>query len=490
MEPLIQTIDLRLKYPGGKQLFHDLNISIKKGEKVLILGPSGSGKSTLLQVLAGLIPQVLEVPMIAKEVIYPESWGYVFQDPDSQFCMPYVDEELAFVLENLAVPRSEMNARLLELLDKVGLELENPHISIQQLSGGMKQRLAIASVLAMEPEVLFLDEPTALLDPDGTEEVWDTIKDVGKDKTVIIVEHKIDKLLDFVERVVVLNEAGDIITDGPTEVVFRDSLPLLKEYGIWYPNVWRDYLQTRKPKILSSFLEDEPIIKVQDFSGLRGKLKKIWVKDAEVYKGQWITIIGENGAGKSTLIESLMKLLKTEGSYEIMGEAVDAIPSDLITFVFQNPEFQFVTTSVYDEIAYTLRLKKVSELETKQRVEELLEKFHLHHVRDNHPYQLSTGQKRRLSVAAAVVHQPKVLLLDEPTFGQDSKNTFSMLEWLEAIKNEGGTIIMVTHDLHIVKEFADQIWFVKQGEVSSIMDKSEYARKEWSRSKSDAVGAI
>lgn len=490
MEPLIKTIDLRLKYPGGKQLFHDLTLSIKRGEKVLILGPSGSGKSTLLQVLAGLIPQVLEVPMVAKEIVQPDSWGYVFQDPDSQFCMPYVDEELAFVLENLAIPRAEMNERVNHLLQQVGLTLDNPHTNIQQLSGGMKQRLAIASVLAMEPEVLFLDEPTALLDPEGTEEVWNTIKDVGKEKTVIIVEHKIEHLLDFVERVIVFNEKGDIIADGPTEQIFHESLPLLKEYGIWYPNVWQDYLQTRKNRVVGHFLEDEPILKVQDFTGLRGKVPKIRVEQAEVYQGQWITIIGENGAGKSTLMESLMKLLKTEGTYEIKGEAVEAIPSDFITFVFQNPEFQFVTTSVFDEIAYTLRIKKVSEAETKQRVEELLEKFHLSHVRDNHPYQLSTGQKRRLSVAAAVVHQPKVLLLDEPTFGQDSKNTFSMLEWLEGIKEAGGTIIMVTHDLHIVNEFADQVWLVKQGEVSSIMNKSEFARNEWSRSKRDAVGAI
>jgi energy-coupling factor transport system ATP-binding protein len=352
----------------------------------------------------------------------------------------------------------------------------------------MKQRLAIASVLAMEPEVLFLDEPTALLDPEGTKEVWDTIKQVGKNHTIIVVEHKIDQLIDFIERVVVLNEDGDIVADGPKDVIFRESIPLLKKYGIWYPGVWDDYLR-EKGERLSQGESQDSILKIRNFAGFRGKTKKIRVDDAEVFQGEWITIIGENGAGKSTLLESLMKLLKTEGSYEMEGKEVENIPSDYITFVFQNPEFQFITTSVYDEVAYTLQLKKVSKEKVAKRVERLLEKFHLNHVRDHHPYQLSTGQKRRLSVAAAVVHQPKVLLLDEPTFGQDSKNTFSMLEWLEDLKKDGVTIVMVTHDLHIVQEFADKIWVVEKGELISQKTR-EIRNKEMNRSYSDAVSAL
>ena len=176
----IKVENLRLKYAGDDMLFHDVSFSCKHGEKILFLGPSGCGKSTLLQVISGLIPTVMEVPMRAENIITPESWGYVFQDPDSQFCMPYVDEELAFVLENLAIPREKMDCKITSLLNEVGLELPHPHTKINELSGGMKQRLAIASVLAMEPDVLFLDEPTALLDPEGTKEVWDTIKLVGE----------------------------------------------------------------------------------------------------------------------------------------------------------------------------------------------------------------------------------------------------------------------------------------------------------------------
>ncbi|KMJ57964.1 ABC transporter [Bacillus sp. LL01] len=485
MKPIIKLNDLRLKYPGAEKLFDNLSLTIRKGEKVLILGPSGSGKSTLIQVLSGLIPNVVEVPMIVEEQLLPNSWGYVFQDPDAQFCMPYVDEELAFVLENLAVPREKMAKRIEDALKMVGLYLPESHMKIQKLSGGMKQRLAIASILAMEPEVLFLDEPTALLDPEGTKEVWDTIKKLTDDKTVIIVEHKVEQLLDFVERIIVLDENGNIVADGKTADILHSSTTLLKEYGIWYPDVWQDYLKTRNPN--SNFLvENEAVMTVKHFSGFRGKERKIYVEEAEIRKGEWISIIGKNGAGKSTLLESFMKLLKTEGTFEIDGETVKKIPTDFITFVFQNPEFQFVTKSVEMEVAYTLRLKKVDEKEVIERVEEMLRLFHLSHVRHHHPYQLSVGQKRRLSVAAAVIHQPNILLLDEPTFGQDSRNTFAMLEWLEALKASGVAIMMVTHDEKIVSEFSDTIWTVKDGRL---IDKKHNGRIK-DRGEKDAVGAL
>ncbi|TYS64595.1 ATP-binding cassette domain-containing protein [Sutcliffiella horikoshii] len=485
MEPIIQLNHLRLKYPGGERLFDDLSIEIQKGEKVLILGPSGSGKSTLIQVLAGLIPNVVEVPMLVEEHTFPESWGYVFQDPDAQFCMPYVDEELAFVLENLGVPRKKMPSRIAEALKLVGLHLSNPHTKIQQLSGGMKQRLAIASILSMEPDVLFLDEPTALLDPEGTRGVWDTIKKVADDKTVIIVEHKVEHLLDFVERIIVLDSHGEIVADGASADVFHHSATLLNEYGIWYPGAWESYLNTRK-HFSKGNTTVEPVLRVKELSGFRGKEKKIYVDEAEVHKGEWISVIGENGAGKSTLLESFMKLLKTEGALEINGEKVKKIPTDMITFVFQNPEFQFVTKSVEAEVAYTLHLKKMAEDLVLEKVEEMLRLFQLDHVRHHHPYQLSLGQKRRLSVAAAVIHQPSVLLLDEPTFGQDSRNTFAMLGWLERLKKAGVAILMVTHDEHIVEEFSDTIWTVKNG---VLIDKKSNERLR-GRGKKDAVGAI
>ncbi|OZM57457.1 ABC transporter [Lottiidibacillus patelloidae] len=459
---------LRLKFPGGESLlFKDLSLCFRKGEKVLMLGPSGCGKSTLLQVMAGIIPNSIEVPMKAESINVPESWAYVFQDPESQFCMPFVDEEIAFVLENLQVPQPEMKERIEQLLATVNLRLENLHTNIQHLSGGMKQRLAIASVLALDPEVLFLDEPTAMLDPEGTKQVWQTLKDVSKDKTVIIVEHKIDEVIDFVDRIILFNSNGQIIADGKKEDVFANNKAELISGGIWYPDVWNEYINSKQKSYQQEihFNEQSDLLKLDDFKGYRGKEIKIAVSSTSVKPGEWITVIGENGAGKSTFLHALMQLIKTSGTYEFAEKVVSKRTklTEEMSFVFQNPEYQFVTNTVYDEVAFTLRIDQVPEKVIKPRVEKILRQFQLTAFAENHPYQLSIGQKRRLSVATAIVKNQKVLLLDEPTFGQDAKNTFEILEHLQLLQENGTSIIMVTHDLHIVEHFATRVWQIEQG---------------------------
>ncbi|MEY8751035.1 ABC transporter ATP-binding protein [Alkalicoccobacillus gibsonii] len=462
---------LRLTFPGsGKLLFKDLSIKISEGEKVLILGPSGSGKSTLLQVLTGLVPSAINLPLKYNKLIHPESWGYVFQDPDSQFCMPYVDEEIAFVLENLGVPREDMLERIKNVLELVDLELDELHTPISQLSQGMKQRLAIASVLALKPSTFFFDEPTAMLDPTGTEHMWNLIRSVTKDQTVIIVEHKIDHILDFVERVIVLDNAGQIIADGETNTIFKTYKQTLRNYGIWYPGVWQEYLESREWTTESPYQKQDPLIELEDFQVLRRKEVKLTVPSLYVDPGEWICITGKNGAGKSTLLLGLMNVLRTKGTYKLNQMKVkkkDQV-SNLLGFVFQNPEYQFVTNHVHEEIAFTLKQEKRSDEEIDKRVEEILHAFTLAQHQQQHPYQLSVGQKRRLSVATALVGKQIVLLLDEPTFGQDAKNTFALLEMMETLKNQGVTIIMVTHDEEIVRSFATRVWNVEKGEVSEV----------------------
>ncbi|MEK4011471.1 ABC transporter ATP-binding protein [Peribacillus sp. FSL M8-0224] len=468
MEPIVSVEKLRMKFPGDESLiFKDLSLSFDQGEKVLLLGPSGCGKSTLLQVLSGLIPNSIEVPMKAEKLKCPSSWGYVFQDPDSQFCMPFADEEIAFVLENLSVPKEEMKEKIQNHFRKVGLNLD--HTSIDTLSGGMKQRLAIASVLALEPEVIFLDEPTAMLDPEGTKEIWDLLKEVGKDKTVIIVEHKIDHVLEFIERIVLLNDDGQIIADGPRDTILSLYKNEMREHGIWFPGVWDEYIQSNAPTREYHFTDGLPLLDVQGFSGFRNKEEKLKVEELKVHSGEWIVIRGENGAGKSTLLHALMQFIKTKGTYELLGNPIKMVknPTDHMTFVFQNPEFQFVANTVYEEIAYSLRIDKRRQQEIDERVRSLLKVFRLEAHRDKHPFQLSMGQKRRLSVAASIVIDKKIILLDEPTFGQDSKNTFALLEWFEEYRRRGITVIMVTHDDHISKNFATRIWTVKDGNVIS-----------------------
>ncbi|WP_449539271.1 ABC transporter ATP-binding protein [Ferdinandcohnia sp. Marseille-Q9671] len=471
MKPITYVENLRLKFPGDESLlFKDLSCFIREGEKVLLLGPSGCGKSTLLQVLSGIIPNSQEVPMKADGLQVPPTWGYVFQDPDSQFCMPYVDEELAFVLENLQIPREQMDERIQKLLHQVGLDFENVHTKIQALSGGMKQRLAIASVLALDPDVLFLDEPTAMLDPEGTKAIWEVMKEVGYNKTLIIVEHKLEHVLELIDQIILFNEAGEIIVNGYKEEVLSDYKNTMREQGIWYPGVWEEFVTNNEwwkeyePKKESNL----PELSIKHFKGYREKQEKIYVDDATIEPGEWIVVKGENGAGKSTLLHSLMQFIKTTGHYELQGKSIKngKMLNKIMTFVFQNPELQFVSNSVYEEIAYTLRIDKINHREVTEKVEELLENFHLTKHREKHPYQLSMGQKRRLSVAASLIRGQHIILLDEPTFGLDSKNTFALLTLIEKYRQNNASIIMVSHDQKIEQYFATRVWTIENGKLT------------------------
>lgn len=477
--------DLKLKFPGEQSLvFNDLTLTIPQGQKILLLGPSGCGKSTLLQVLSGIIPDSIEMPLKYEAIKRPDSWGFVFQDPDTQFCMAYVDEELAFVLENLHVSREKMEPMMVDILKDVGLHFENLHTPIHTLSQGMKQRLALASVLLLQPDVLFLDEPSALLDPAGTEQVWATVKDISADKTVVIVEHKIEHVTDLVERVVLFNHQGVIIADGEPNDIFHRYQEELIEYGIWYPTVWADYVDSTAYEQMNrqrweENLTQDAILKLEQFAGYREQEQKIMAQQASVRRGEWVTIVGPNGAGKTTLLLSLMQLLPTSGTYRLDGQMIEPhitrrgkrkySPPQQLAFVFQNPELQFLTNSIFDEVAYELKLsKQSSSADIENKVRALLGSFDLTMNEDRHPYQLSIGQKRRLSIASAVVNGKDYMLLDEPTFGQDARNTFAILEMLETIRRQGTTIIMVTHDHHIVRHFAHQVWHIDRGRLERI----------------------
>ncbi|MFD0589658.1 ATP-binding cassette domain-containing protein [Paenibacillus sp. GCM10027627] len=531
---------LRLKYPGDENglLFQGLSFSALQGEKVLLLGPSGCGKSTALQVLSGLVPRTIELPMKADAIIVPDRSGYVFQDPDAQFCMPYVDEELAFVLENVSVPREQMDGIIKGLLDTVGLKLRESHTLIQTLSQGMKQRLAVAAALALEPDVLFLDEPTALLDTEGTRQVWDTIKRTSGDKTVLIVEHKIDEIIDWVDRVAVMGPDGTWLADGSPRDIFASHRELFKAYGIWYPGVWEDRMEisplrefgtgyrrngteratgfelasrnkdeasrdkdeasrdkdeASRDKDDASRNKDEAsrdkdeasslvaastssggnpvLLQMENFKGFRGigGTAKITVDRLNASAGEWISVIGKNGAGKSSLLLAIMRLIRTEGLCLVRGKERKKVVqlADYASFVFQNPEFQFVAGTVESEIAFSLPAS-LSKDEKERRIHDILESFHLLPLIDKHPYALSMGQKRRLSVAVSIERGQKLLLLDEPTFGLDARNTFSMLERLERLREDGAAIIMITHDENIVRHYSTRIWRVEEGHLAEL----------------------
>jgi energy-coupling factor transport system ATP-binding protein len=520
---------LRLKFPGEPEIyFHDLTLHVPKGQKVLILGPSGSGKSTLLQVLSGLIPHSVEVPMKCDRIQRPASWGFVFQDPDTQFCMPCVDEELAFVLENLRVPRQDMEPRMREALSRVGLSFDQLHVPIRALSQGMKQRLALASVLLLRPETVFLDEPSALLDPEGTVQIWDAVKHALHDRTVILVEHKIEAIVDWIDRIVLLDEQGRLMADGKPDDVFRHHKEAFVRYGIWYPEVWDEYLASSRWKAICAERErsalspacceerqsametaaalsppvrsevsgnrpqavpegatsgraplapnrsgNTPVLELAHFEAYRGKHCKLRIDKADVAERSWIAVTGENGAGKSTLLLALAQLIPTSGRYVLRGRTVPEHPKkrlvpEGLALVFQNPEMQFVADSLFDELALPMSKAGLKGDALAEKVKRLLQQFHLPSDSGRHPYDLSLGQKRRLSVVTALAGQASVLLLDEPTFGQDARNAFAILEDLEQQRMEGKTIIMVTHDRRAVDHFATEEWVIDKGRLKEI----------------------
>lgn len=457
---------LRLKYPGDSELlFRDLSLMVRKGEKVLLLGPSGCGKSTLLQVLCGLVPNAVALPMKCEERIVPERWGYVFQDPDTQFCMPYADEELAFTLENLRTAPSDMPALIRDYLEAVGLLFEDPHAAIASFSQGMKQRLAIAAALALDPEVLYLDEPTALLDPEGTGQVWDTILSLPGERTMLIVEHRIDRVLPSVDRIILFNESGDIVADEPPGRLWTEHREALVEGGIWYPGIWQDYdaRASMVPRPMPKSVH--PLLEMRDFVGYRGRKPVIRVPEAIVKPGEWISVMGRNGAGKSSLLLAIMRLIRTEGACTVCGyeETKTARIAANVGFVFQNPELQFLTDSVLDELIFSMRQPGISQEATRQAASKLVSRFGLDGYEDRHPYQLSMGQKRRLSVATATGGGKPLLLLDEPTFGLDARSTFAVLELLEELRREGAAILMVTHDPDIASRFSTRTWTIEDG---------------------------
>ena len=527
---LIGVERLRLKFPGEPDIyFQDLTLHVPQGQKLLILGPSGSGKSTLLQVLSGLIPNSVEVPMRCDRIRRPASWGFVFQDPDTQFCMPCVDEELAFVLENQRVPRRDMESRMREALSRVGLSFDQLHVPIRTLSQGMKQRLALASVLLLKPETVFLDEPSALLDPEGTEQIWDAIKHALHDRTVILVEHKIDAIVDWIDRIVMLDEQGRLMADGKPDDVFRDHKEAFMRYGIWYPAIWDEYLASPRWRAIQANRErsafpaacgeeqqstqetaaslapllvrqeatenrpldaperrasgrapaspnrpdNDPVLELTQFEAYRGKTCKLRIDQADVNERSWIAVTGDNGAGKSTLLLALTQLIPTSGKYVLRGRPVPDHPGkrrvpEGLALVFQNPEMQVVADSLFEELALPLARTGLKGEALAEEVVRLLQQFHLPHDSGRHPYDLSLGQKRRLSVVTALAGQASVLLLDEPTFGQDARNAFAILECLERQRAEGKTIIMVTHDRRVVDHFATEEWVIDQGQLKEI----------------------
>lgn len=441
----------------------DVSLVIEPGERVLVLGASGSGKSTFLQGIAGVLGDGedgdAEGTLTIGNVPANEARGTVgmiLQDPDAQVILARVGDDIAFGCENLGVPRDEIWRRVDAARELVGLTVDNRRAT-NRLSGGQKQRMALAGVLAMQPGVLVLDEPTANLDPQGVISVRDGVARALAEHpaTLIVVEHRVDVWLDLVDRVIVLGERG-VIADGPPSVVFAERAEELSELGVWMPGIVQPSFAPATPPG-QSLLQATALNVARATSGTVASVADLTVRVAET-----LAITGPNGAGKSTLGLTLGGLIPpgsgTLQATPTLADGLDTSPirwrsRDLLTrigSVFQEPEHQLLTRTVRAELEVGLRALGVSDAERTARVDELLERLRLAHLAEANPYTLSGGQKRRLTVAAAVATSPRLLILDEPTFGQDARTWRELVALLAELRDSGTGIVAVTHDLHLV----------------------------------------
>ena len=483
----------------------DISFDIAKGEKVLILGPSGSGKSTLAQCLNGIIPNIhkgqaqgqvrIDGQDIFKQSIYDKSQlvSTVLQDPDGQFIGLTVAEDLAFALENDCADQSEMKDKVAlwaERLDLTSLLNHRP----QDLSGGQKQRVSLAGVLIDESPILLFDEPLANLDPKSGQETIDLIDKIHKEvgATTIIIEHRLeDVLYRPVDRILLVNEGELIFNGSPDELL---SSTLLLENGIrepLYVTVLRQLgFDTRSAQNLSQLdaldlsdlalpdrvLKDkrdsssDSILKVEGLSVSYGDSPAI-IEDLSfsLKKGERLAIVGKNGAGKSTLAKALCGFVPSQGKLTYKGQDIsqDSIAerSERIGFVLQNPNQMISQTMIFDEVALGLRLRGIEETEVEERVHEVLKTCGLYSFRKWPISALSFGQKKRVTIASILVLKPEIIILDEPTAGQDYKTYTDIMNFLDSLQKQGHTIVMITHDMQLMLEYSDRCLVVVEGKI-------------------------
>lgn len=416
-----------------------VDLRIERSERVLLLGPSGAGKSTLLAALAGLLHTSSGE---AEGVLKVEGrTGIVFQDPHSQLVMGRSGDEVAFGLENLGWPAERIWPRVDEVLQAVGFPYDRDR-STDRLSGGEQQRLVLAGALAPRPDVLLLDEPTANLDPQGAAQVRAALRQaVTDDVTVVLVEHRLADILPLITRVVVLEPGGGVRADGPPSLLTGPLGAELAADGVWVPG--HPVVPRRALAPAGAVLTH-----AQDLV-----VRAIAYPEIVVKAGEAVAVTGPNGVGKSTLALALGGLMKPGGGRVVTahGEPHRWRAPELarrIGSVFQNPEHQFVTATVRDELALGGT--------PAGRVDELLERLHLTALARANPFTLSGGQARRLSVATALANAPELLILDEPTFGQDRRTWIELVGLLADLRDAGRGVVTVTHDAELVTALADR----------------------------------
>jgi len=513
-EAMIELKDFSFQYKAQSEpTLKNLNLTIYKGEKVLIVGPSGSGKSTIGQCLNGIIPNIYkgtssgQFLIQGKEAfdlsIYEKSHlvSTVLQDTDGQFIGLSVAEDLAFALENDMVELESMKSRVHTWAERLDLSKLLDHRP-QDLSGGQKQRVSLAGVLIDESPILLFDEPLANLDPKSGQDIIDLIDQIHEEQgtTTIIIEHRLeDVLYRPIDRVILINQ-GQVLFNGSPDELLRTTL--LAENGIREPLYLTTLRQlgqdiSKLPHLdkveklplgdvsveipiphFEKGAEAEAILELGHLNFAYREGQPI-LKDLSltIPKGQRLAIVGKNGAGKSTLAKAICGFIQTEGTYFSKGEDIksDSVKerAERVGYVLQNPNQMISTNMIFDEVALGLRLRNVPEDQIESRVHQALKTCGLYEFRKWPISALSYGQKKRVTIASILVLGPDVLVLDEPTAGQDQRNYTEIMDFLDELHQKGHTIVMITHDMQLMLDYSDRAVVVMDGQVLADLTPAE-----------------
>ncbi len=509
MEYDIEFRDVSFRYAGAqKDALHGINVNIRPGEIVLVTGPAGSGKTTFCSCINGLVPHYHEGELTGQVIVRSYDTrrarigglaslvGMVFQDPDSQLVTSSVVDEVAFGPENLGVPREEINRRVAEALAATrltGYEDREPH----NLSGGEQQACAIAATYAMHPDIYVMDEPLANLDPSGRVQVLQVLIDVAKQrqKTLIIVEHSLEEVLPLVDRVLVMSE-GQIVRDGAlAEVLAAGDIPrvftrpaivrLADQFGLDLKTFSAEQfyagLNARKPLGILQVANgpapvertsSAPLIEFQNVHySYKGKSDALRGVNLTIHEGELAAILGRNGSGKTTLARHIIGLLQpSKGKVIVGGRDVAVTPTHELTqqigFCFQNPNHQIVSFKVRDEMTFGLKAHNIDPAEFDERVHRALELVDLLDVLDAEIFDLGKGQKQRLALASVLTLNPKILVIDEPTTGQDPQMTREIFDIIKHLNELGTTVLMITHRVDYAAEYAHRAIVMNRGQVA------------------------
>jgi energy-coupling factor transport system ATP-binding protein len=490
------------RYPGSAApVLNDLSLTWEEGEFLLVMGPSGSGKSTLLRCLNGLVPHFYGGRMAGRVrvdghdpvALGPRAMagvvGFVFQDPEAQFVVDRVEDELAFALENQGLDPLLMRKRIEEVLDQLGIA----HLrrrSVSTLSGGERQRVAIAAVMTLQPQVLVLDEPTSQLDPQGAEEVLDTLVKLNQDLglTVILSEHRLERVVQYVDRILYLPGMGQSpLLDSPRSVLGEVELTpplvtLAKALG-WSPlplTIKEGRQFARQLALSAQALPRRQVAANASAAAItvhglgfsyngHPALRNI---SLDIRQGEFVALMGRNGSGKTTLLKQLVGLLKPDrGKVQIAAPGLQRVmdtrqaPVDriieVVGYVPQNPNALLFNDTVRAELDFTRRSHGMPPVDA----DELLSRLGLRSHGEQYPRDLSVGERQRVALASILVAEPQILLLDEPTRGLDYQQKAALVTFLQGEKGKGRTIVMASHDVELVATCADRVVLLGDGEI-------------------------